>query len=403
MAADVLVLKFGGTSVATPDGRASIARHVKQTLEAGQAPVLVVSAMGRKGAPYATDTLLSLVEGLPSDDRERDLLMATGELVSAVVLAHELRAAGIPAHALTGPEAGVRTDGVYGCAAITEIDTVPLRAIIEAGGVPVVTGFQGLAPDGSLCTLGRGGSDTSACAIGVALGAKSVDIYTDVDGIMTADPRVADEAVVLERISADELFQMARTGSKVVHTPAAELAFASGAVLRVKNTFTDHEGTTCVDISAYRPDSVATAVSHLSGIARLRVTLPYAEDAEAHMGTQTRVYRAMADAGISLDMFTPVNDRLVFTVGEGSVAAAEKVLDSLGLEHATRHDLAKVTLVGAGMHGVPGVMARVAEYLQDAHVDILQASDSHATISVLVRAESMRAAINALHAGFGLD
>lgn len=399
---DIVVLKFGGTSVATPDGRAAIARRVAETLAAGESPVLVVSAMGRKGAPYATDTLLSLVEGLPGDAREHDMLMATGELVSAVVLAHELRGAGIPAAALTGPEAGVRTDGVYGCAAITEIDTARVRGLVDDGVVPVVTGFQGTGPDGSLCTLGRGGSDTSAAALGVALGAKSVDIYTDVDGIMTADPRVADRATVLERISADELFQMARTGSKVVHTPAAELAFASGAVMRVKNTFTDHDGTTVVDISAYRPDGVATAVSHVSGIARIRVTLPYAEDASAHMATQTTVYRAMADAGISIDMFTPVNDRLVFTVAEGSVARAVEVLDALGLVHAERHGLAKVTLVGAGMHGVPGVMARVAEYLAAAGVDVLQASDSHATISVLVRDVHMSAAVNALHEGFGL-
>ncbi|MBF4510141.1 MAG: aspartate kinase, partial [Aeromicrobium sp.] len=151
----IVVMKFGGTSVADADGRAAIARRVLAALEIGSAPVLVVSAMGRRGAPYATDTLLSLVAGLPTDAREVDLLASTGEAVSAVVLAHELRASGVDATALSGPEAGILTDGEHGSAAIIEIHTGPLSAIIEAGRVPVVTGFQGLAPDGSVATLGR--------------------------------------------------------------------------------------------------------------------------------------------------------------------------------------------------------------------------------------------------------
>lgn len=397
-----IVLKFGGTSVATEEGRQAIASRVRAVSEEGYAPVVVVSAMGRLGAPYATDSLLSLVEGLPPDVREHDLLMSTGELISAVVLAHELRGQGISAHALSGPEAGIRTDGAYGCGAILEIDTARLRKEIAAGVVPVVSGFQGMGADGSVCTLGRGGSDTSACAIGVALGAERVDIYTDVDGIMTADPRAVDGATVLESISAEELFQMARTGSKIVHTPAAELALDSGAQIRVRNTFSDAPGTTVVDIAAYRPSTVATAVSHAGGIARVRVALPYVDDAGSHMAIQTKVYRAMADAGVSIDMFTPVNDRLLFTVKAGDVRHAQATLDALGLSHKVREDLSKVTLVGAGMHGVPGVMARMAEYLAAAGVDILQASDSHTTISVLVRSADAITAVRALHDGFEL-
>lgn len=398
----VVVLKFGGTSVASQDGRKAIAQRVHDIIEEGNAPVVVVSAMGRLGAPYATDSLLALVDGLPADLREHDLLMSTGELISAVVLAHELRGRGIAAQALSGPEAGIRTDGAYGCGAILEIDTARLRDEIAAGVVPVVSGFQGQGRDGSVCTLGRGGSDTSACAIGVALDAQRVDIYTDVDGIMTADPRTVADATVLESISAEELFQMARTGSKVVHTPAAELALSSGAQIRVRNTFSDAPGTSVVDIAGYRPTAVATAVSHVGGIARVRVTLPYVEDASSHMAIQTKVYRAMADAGVSLDMFTPVNDRLLFTVKQADVDRAEATLDAMGLAHKIRRDLCKVTLVGAGMHGVPGVMARLAEYLAEAGVDILQASDSHTTISVLVRSADADTAVRALHDGFEL-
>lgn len=398
----VIVMKFGGTSVATAEGRAAIAARVAEVLELEKSPVVVVSAMGRAGDPYATDTLLGLVTALPADERERDLLASTGEVIAAVVVAHELRAAGITARAMTGGEAGIGTDGVHENASVTDVYPLPLLEAIGQGEVPVVTGFQGLAEDGRVTTLGRGGSDTTACALGVALAAQAVEIYTDVDGVMTADPRACDGASVLEVIRADELFQMARHGSRVVHTPAAELALASGLAVRVRNTYTNHPGTLVADIASYRPASLATAVSHATGIARVRVALPEEEDGSAHMAAQARVYRAMAEAGISLDMFTPSGAALVFTVAESDLGHARDVIGELGLQHDVRTGLAKVTLVGAAMHGVPGVMAQMAESLAGAGVHVLQTADSHTTISVLVPGEDAHGAVNALHDGFGL-
>lgn len=398
----VVIMKFGGTSVADELGRTAIARRVEAAIEAGTSPVLVVSAMGRSGAPYATDTLLSLVEGLPTRPEERDWLMATGEIISAIVCAHELRAAGIAAHAFTGADAGILTDDHHTGAGIVEIDPTRLLHAITHGVVPVVAGFQGISESGGLTTLGRGGSDTTACALGVALDAESVEIYTDVDGVATADPRVCGGTETLEVIGADELFQMAHHGSRVVHTPAAELALSSGLAVRVRNTFSDHPGTLVADIASYRPDKVATAVSHALGVARIRVSLPAPEGTRAHMSAQTRVYRAMADAEVSLDMFTPVGANLVFSVAESALDDACAVLSTLGLTYRIQASLAKVTLVGAGMHGVPGVMARVAEVLDGAGVTVLQTSDSHTTISVLIPAEEMNAAIEALHLGFEL-
>lgn len=395
-------MKFGGTSVADARGREALAGRVSAALELDRAPVLVVSAMGRKGAPYATDTLLGLVDDLPADAREHDLLASVGELVSAVVVAHELRAAGIDAQAFSGAEAGIMTDGVSGDAAILRIDPTLLSAAVQAGIVPVVAGFQGLSEDGTLTTLGRGGSDTTACALGVALNAEEVEIYTDVDGVMTADPRVCDATGVLDVIGADELFQMARAGSRVVHTPAAELALNSGISVRVRNTFSDHSGTRVADIAGYRPSRVATAVSHVSGVVRFRVTLPSPEGTREHMTAQTLVYRAMADAHVSLDMFTPLGESLVFTVSDESRRGACAVLESLGLPYEERGGLSKITLVGAGMHGVPGVMARLADYLAAAGIDIQQAADSHTTISVLVASDDAQGAIRALHDGFEL-
>ncbi len=398
----VVVQKFGGTSVATAEGRGAIARRVLAARELGLSPVVVVSAMGRSGAPYATDTLLSLVDGLPTDERERDLLASCGEVVSAVVIAHGLRARGVPARAFTGADAGIGTDGTFGAAAITDIHPGALLAAMADGAVPVVAGFQGVSADGSLTTLGRGGSDTTACALGVALGAASVEIYTDVDGVMSADPRSCDDAGVLEVISADELFQMARAGARIVHTPAAELALASGLTVRVRNTYSDHPGTLVADIASYVPSSIGTAVTHTSGIVRVAVTLPAGEGTSQHMAAQTDVYRAMADAGVSLDMFTPACDQLLFTVAGTSRDAACATLATLGLPHKVTPALAKVTLVGAAMHGVPGVMARMAEHLSAAGVDVLQTADSHTTISVLVRAADAETAVRALHDGFEL-
>lgn len=398
----IVVMKFGGTSVATEDGRASIARQVSAQLELGRRPVLVVSAMGRAGAPYATDTLLGLLGEMPADDRERDLLASVGEVVSAVVIAHELRDSGIEASAFTGAEAGIQTDGVHGSASVTEIRPQAILAAIDGGTVPVVAGFQGISAEGLITTLGRGGSDTTACALGVALRADEVVIYTDVDGVMTTDPRTCGDATVLKVIGADELFQMAAHGSKVVHTPAAELALESGLPVRVRNTYTDHPGTLVADIASYRPAAVATAVSQLADVVRVRLDLDAREGTPEHMAAQTRVYRAMADAGVSLDMFTPVGNTMLFTVGGDSREAAREVLQYLGLHYELDRELAKVTLVGAGMHGVPGVMARMAEYLEDAGVAILQTADSHTTISVLVRGADAGNAVKALHAGFEL-
>ena len=398
----IVVMKFGGTSVADRSGRAALASRVQQAVDSGRAPVVVVSAMGRSGAPYATDTLLGLVADLPEDERENDLLASVGEVISAVVVAHELRAAGIDATAFTGPEAGIITDGVQGNSSVIQVFPGGLIEAIDAGRIPVVAGFQGMSENGRTTTLGRGGSDTSACALGVALSAEEVEIYTDVDGVMTADPRTCDGSSVIDVIGADELFQMAKAGSRVVHTPAAELALNSGIAVRVRSTFSDHSGTLVADIAGYRPDRVATAVSHTSGIARIRVRLYSPEGTRQHMVAQTRIYRLMADARVSLDMFTPVDDELVFTVLGNAVIEATSILDRLGLPYDVRTGLSKVTLVGAGMHGVPGVMARMAEFLSAAGVDVYQAADSHTTISVLVAADQTETAVRALHEGFQL-
>ncbi len=399
----LIVQKFGGTSVASAAGRQALVLRVRGALEAGERTVVVVSAMGRDPSPYATDTLLALTD--TDEPRERDRLAACGEIISSVVVAGELRRAGVPARSFTGAEAGIVTDERHGDARILAVEPSLLREALDDGEVPVLAGFQGISRTGELTTLGRGGSDTTACAVAVALGADEVRIHSDVDGVMTADPRTCHHVEVIDEMRFEELFQMARHGSRIMHAPAAEVAMRAGIPVRILSTFSSAPGTLVSDgapLGSPEDRKVATGVSHVDHVARVTVTLPDGDDG-AHMGAQTLVYRTMADADVSLDMFTPCGPNLVLNIREGDVARAMRALDALELPYGIETGLAKVTLVGAGMHGVPGVMARLAEALRSAGVRILQAADSHATISVLVWQNDRSEAVSALHREFDLD
>jgi aspartate kinase len=303
---------------------------------------------------------------------------------------------------MTGRAAGVRTDDEFGDAAVTGVDPAPLRAVLARGLVPVVTGFQGVSHAGETTTLGRGGSDTSACAIGAALAADAVEIHTDVEGVMSADPRTCEGVRVLDSLQYEELFQMALAGAKVMHAPAAEIAMEAGVPVRVLGTDGAAAGTLVTGAEALsdtRRGRVATAVSHAGGVTRFTVALP---DGHERAPAVTAVFRRMADEDVSLDMFTPLEDRLAFSVEADSADRAASILHALGLRSERQDHVAKVTLVGAGMHGVPGVMARVAEALSAAGIEILQSADSHYTISVLVQEPVAAQAVIALHTAFGL-
>lgn len=242
----IIVQKFGGTSVANFEKMAEVCEIVKKTKETGNDVVIVVSAMGRKGDPYATDTLLGLLEQVTNNptDREKDMLMSCGEIISSTLMASMLTANGVGAVAFTGSQAGMMTNGVYSDAKIKDIDPSRIKRELEEGKVVVVAGFQGGDDRGDINTLGRGGSDTSAVALGKALGCKYVEIYTDVDGIMTADPRVEPDAKVLDYIDYEEVFQMADKGAKVIHPRAVQIAKDGNITLAIKNTLNpSYEGT----------------------------------------------------------------------------------------------------------------------------------------------------------------
>ena len=402
----IIVQKFGGTSVATPEGRRAVVGKIQEAMERGYTPVVVVSAMGRAGQPYATDTLIGLLKNGEDDPpaRELDLIMACGEIISVAVMVQALKAAGLEAVGLTGGQAGILTDRNYGQARILEVRPEALLRVVREGKVAVVAGFQGMTADGEITTLGRGGSDTTAAALAVALGAELLEIFTDVDGVMTADPRLVQDARPLATMTYTEICEMAHLGAKVVHPRAVEIAMEGRIPIRIRSTFSSSPGTLVADgrpIAGVeiKADKVVTGIAHLDRVAL--VTIEAEEDVNT-TGKVVAIFASLAEAGISVDMIHVTPFAVSFIVGEEKAALAAEILGRLGLAVETRTGVAKVSVVGAGMRGVPGVMARVAKGLIRAGIPILLCTDSHTNVACRVPAEEMRHAAEALHEEFGL-
>lgn len=400
----VVIQKFGGALLATAEGRLQVAELITATRKRGRGVVAVVSAIGREGNPYATDTLMGLMREIGSeiDPRTLDLLLSTGEIISTAVLAHTLVRAGCPAIALTGAQAGIMTTSEFNDARILSIDPTRTREHLERNQVVVVAGFQGSTPDGEVTTLGRGGSDTTAVAIGAALGAEVVEIYKDVEGIMTADPKLVSTARPIERITYDEMSQLAALGARVLHPRAADIGREHNVKLIIRRMGSLNGGTLIVKgtelgvpIIDGRP---VTALAHLPDVVQLKIARKRGEDLSRPLGALA----ALAEHGISIDLINLLPEVLAFTVKEEAVPQAANLLSKLGYEVQVSGPCAKVSIIGAGMRGRPGVMARVVKALHGAGAEILQTADSHTTISCLVWREQLPRALNALHDEFGL-
>jgi len=394
----IVVQKFGGTSVATAEGRARAMERIIAAKERGYAPVVVVSAMGRRGEPYATDTLIDLVKSIHNDiePRELDLLISCGEIISTVVMATSLKKMGYAAVALTGGQAGIYTDGNYGCAQILDIDPKPIINHLCQGKIVIVAGFQGICADGSTTTLGRGGSDTTATALGAALKAEVVEIYTDVDGVMTTDPRLVPEAAILSDISYREICEMANQGAKVIHPRAVEAAMNGKVPIMIKNTFSDAQGTLIAENVAER---VITGLAHLTNITQVKVGPLDGNDVQL---AKVKVLKTMAEARISIDMVGVAPNSIFFIINGDDTEKARTALEKAGYKTVVETGCAKISVIGAGMEGVPGVMADVMESLDRAGVTVLHTSDSDITISFLIKEEDLPKAIKILHKSFNL-
>ncbi len=404
----IIVQKFGGTSVATEEARVAVKDKVQHAIRKGLSPVVVVSAMGRKGAPYATDTLIGVLReaNVSVNVREMDVMMCCGEIISSCVMAATLQKYGINAMALTGGQAGIITDSQFGAARIKNINVANLHYLLESGIIPVVCGFQGVTENnGKFTTLGRGGSDTTAAALGSALHAECVEIYTDVEGIMTADPRIVKEANILEQISYGEVCQMAHNGAKVIHPRAVEIAMSRNIPLIVKSTFSNAPGTlitneridgNCGSDIAIN-EHPASGIANLSDLAQFRVRLDPKD-----VSAGRKLFEDLAEAGISVGCLNLSEKEAMFAVFSPDIERTGAVLKDMGVEYQLNRGCAKVSVVGSGMRGVPGVMATFVSALAAKKIAILQTVDSDTTISAIIKEEHLVDAVTALHKAFKL-
>ncbi|GAA0176870.1 aspartate kinase [Clostridium sediminicola] len=396
----IIVQKFGGTSVSDDYTRSCVVKKIQEALESGFSPIVVVSAMGRKGKPYATDTLLSLIDSdfKKKNAKATDLLMCCGEIISTVVMCNELNKYNIEVQPLTGGQAGIITDTQYTNATVLDVKKENLLNIINEGKVPVVAGFQGISEDGYFTTLGRGGSDVTAALIGTAVKAEGIEIYTDVDGIMTADPRLVDSAALIKQISYNEVFQFADQGAKVIHPKAVEIAMKGNVPLLIKNTTTNSSGTTIDNSGDCNSENIITGITHMDKRTQVKVRLNDNLDNENyHM-----ILPTLANNGISIDLINVFPNEKIFTIDKADIKKFEIIMKQLGLKYKALLNCSKIAIIGSRMRGIPGVMARILKALTMSKIEVLQTADSHTTIWCLVNEESTQKAINALHNEFSL-
>lgn len=394
----IVVQKFGGTSVSSKEKRKEAINKILKAKEHGISPVVVVSAMGRLGEPYSTDTLLSLLDEnfKKYNHLQTDLMMCCGEIISSVVFSNELYNSGVSAVPLTGGQAGIITTDDFTNAELIEVNKERIMELLKQDKIPVVTGFQGVTIDGYFTTLGRGGSDTSASILGVALKAEKIEIYTDVDGIMTADPRIVSEAELITEITYSEVFQFANQGAKVIHPRAVEVAMRGGIPLVVKNTMNDTEGTIISGSVHKNSSAVITGITHIKDRVQILIS------AEDNSGNKYYDYilELLAKNNISIDLINVFPTKNIFTIDKSQIDNFEILMLNNNIKFESIEDCNKIALIGNGMRGVPGVMARIIRVLKESNIEVLQTADSHTTIWCLVREVDVVKAIQSLHKEF---
>jgi len=408
-AAPLVVQKFGGSSLADADRIRRVARRIARERATGSDLVVVVSAMGD-----ATDELLALAAAVTDepDERELDMLLATGEHQSATLVSMALHALGVKAISLTGSQAGITTDGRYGQARIAAIEPKRVKDELNQGKVVIVAGFQGLSAtkqdQHETTTLGRGGSDTTAVALAARLTATRCQIFTDVRGIYTADPRIVPQARQLKLIGYEEMLELAHQGAQVMQTRAVELGWVNNVAIEVLSSFEDAPGTLITEDPLVEQRNKVRGLAHDRNVAK--ITLVEVPDKP---GVAAHVFQPLAEAGINVDMIVQnighhgATD-LSFTIPRVELAKAKRILEptarALGFrEMTTDSAVAKVSIVGAGIQNAPGYAARMFKALADAGVNIEMISTSEIRITTIIAEDALETAIRALHAAFELE
>ena len=400
----LIVQKYGGTSVGNPERIKNVARRVLATQQAGNKVVAVVSAMSG-----VTDSLIKLAKEVHPEpnEREMDVLLATGEQTTIALLAMALHGLGAQAVSLTGAQAGIVTDGLHTKAKIANITPKRVHEFLDNGNIVTIAGFQGETPDGQITTLGRGGSDLTAIAIAAAVKADLCQIYTDVDGVYTSDPRIVPNAKKLPEISYDEMLELAALGSKVMQARSVEFAKKFGVVFEVRSSFNDNPGTIVKEETAKMEDVVIRGVAVDKNQAK--VTIAGVPDKP---GIAAKVFKTIADANINIDVIVQnVSEKgftdISFTVGSTEAAKSTKVLQpvvkAIGAREATSTaEIAKLSVVGIGMRSHPGVAAKMFETLAANSVNIDMISTSEIKISVIIALKDADKAARAIHDAFEL-
>ena len=386
-----LVMKFGGTSVADPQKIKDVARRIVAAREAGNRVVAVLSAMGD-----TTDDLVCLayeVSRKPKP-RELDMLISVGERISCALAAMAIHDLGAEAISLTGSQAGIVTDTVHGRAKIVDVRARRIHEALDQDRIVLVAGFQGVSTDFDITTLGRGGSDTTAVALAAALGAEVCEIYTDVEGVFTADPRLVPKARKLHAVSHEEMLEMAASGAKVLQVRSVEVARNHGVKLHVRSTFSAADGTWVRE-----EDERMLEKALISGVTHTLEETLY----RVHGTTPARLFVALAAAGVNVDTIVRTGPEIIFSAPADDRDAASEVLDGLGVEWSARDDLGKVSVIGAGMKSHPGVAAKAFETLAGAGIEPEVVTTSPIKIACHLRSDEVETAVAALHQAFELD
>ncbi|MCA1808143.1 MAG: aspartate kinase [Lentisphaerae bacterium] len=400
----LIVQKFGGSSLADPACLRRVAARVLETRRAGHDVVVVVSAMGD-----TTDALIELAHQVNSSpsDREMDMLMSTGEQVSVAVLSMALHVMGVEAVSLTGAQAGIRTDAAHRKAKILRVNPARIRRHLREGRIVIVAGFQGLTPLDDIATLGRGGSDTTAVALAAALRAERCQIFTDVEGVYSADPRVVPDARKLKEIAYDEMLELASLGARVLMSRSVEFAKKYGVRIEVLSSFVKAPGTLVKEEVADMEDIIVRGIS--ADQDQVKLTIGHVPD---RPGMAARIFRELAAANINIDMIVQNTSEqgitdISFTIHRDDQPRAREVLEKAARSLKVRHvnvdqDIAKVSVVGVGMRGHSGVAYRVFHALAENNINILMIATSEIKISVVVRKKLADKAMRVLHETFSL-
>lgn len=410
----LIVQKFGGSSVADAESIKRVAKRIVETRRAGNEVVVAVSAMGD-----TTDELLDLAaECTPlPEPRELDMLLTAGERISMALLAMTIKSMGVEALSFTGSQAGMITTAEHGAAKIVDVTPGRVRDALDEGAIAIVAGFQGFNRDSrDITTLGRGGSDTTAVALAAALGADVCEIYTDVDGVFTTDPRVVPRAAKIDAITAEEMLELAASGAKVLHLRAVEYARRHGVALHVRSSFSDAEGTIVYDPAKGHPKGEQVEEPIITGIAaeksEAKVTVAGVPDVP---GKAAQIFETVAKTNANIDIIvqnvsaadtnrTDISFTVPLADGRRVIEALEAERDELGFDRLLYDDqIAKIAVVGAGMRTATGVSAQLFRALYEAGINIEMITTSEIRISVVTRADLMEKAVQVLHTAFGLD